>query len=69
MFLTKAFGIRLQYHVIEQTRLLPAYSMYCKVDIRDVKQPNGHVTFLINERIQRVRNKISFNIINIFFYS
>ena len=54
----KLIVIRLQYHVIEQTRLLPAYSMYSKVDPRDVKQPNGYVTFSINERVQRVRAKL-----------
>ena len=40
--------------MIEQARLLPAYSMYSKVNVKEVKQPSGFVTFTISERTQRV---------------
>lgn len=36
--------------------------MYSKVDIRDVKQPSGYVTFSINERVQRVKHKSCYNV-------
>jgi hypothetical protein len=43
-----------QFHVIEQTRILPAFSMYCRIDAKDLPEPSGFVTFNINERTQRV---------------
>jgi hypothetical protein len=43
-----------QFHVIEQTRVLPAFSMFAKVELNEVEEPRGFVTFTINERTQRV---------------
>lgn len=44
-----------QYHVIEQTRVLPTFSMYVKCDPSELKEsPQGFVSFTINERIQRI---------------
>lgn len=43
-----------QYHVIEQTRVLPTFSMFAKVSTNEIEEPKGFVTFTINERIQRV---------------
>lgn len=43
-----------QFHVIEQTRILPAFAMYCRIDTKDLPEPSGFVTFTINERTQRV---------------
>ena len=43
-----------QFHVIEQTRVLPTFSMYVKVDSKELEAPRGFVSFAINERIQRI---------------
>jgi hypothetical protein len=48
------FNKRTQYHVIEQSRVLPTFSMYSRVDENQVEKPKSYVTFLVNERVQRV---------------
>lgn len=40
--------------MIEQTRVLPTFSMFARVDMNEIEEPKGFVTFSINERIQRV---------------
>ncbi len=45
---------RTQFHVIEQTRVLPTFSMFSKVELNEIEEPKGFVLFTINERIQRV---------------
>ena len=49
-----------QFHVIEQTRVLPAFSMFAKVELNEVEEPKGFVTFTINERTQRVSFFLNF---------
>jgi hypothetical protein len=43
-----------QYHVIEQTRVLPTFSMYFRVEPKQCEPPKSYATFNINERVQRV---------------
>ena len=45
-----------QFHVIEQTRALPSFSMFVKIEPTEINvpTPQGFVSFTINERIQRV---------------
>ncbi|KAG9467357.1 Bardet-Biedl syndrome 2 protein isoform X2 [Eleutherodactylus coqui] len=53
----KAFvGYRssVQFHVFELTRQLPRFSMYVLGNPATTPEPSSHVTFTINERVQRV---------------
>ncbi|XP_069822061.1 BBSome complex member BBS2 isoform X2 [Dendropsophus ebraccatus] len=43
-----------QFHVFELTRQLPRFSMYVLSDPSNTPEPSSHVTFTINERVQRV---------------
>ncbi|XP_075694830.1 BBSome complex member BBS2 isoform X1 [Rhinoderma darwinii] len=43
-----------QYHVFELTRQLPRFSMYVLSNPAAAPEPGSHVTFTINERVQRV---------------
>lgn len=43
-----------QFHVFELTRQLPRFSMYVLSNPATVPEPSSHVTFTINERVQRV---------------
>ena len=47
-------NLRTQFHVIEQTRTLPIFSMYFKIDPIMVEEPRGFVSFSTSERISRV---------------
>lgn len=47
-----------QYHVFDLTRPLATFSMYKMINISSIEEPRGYVTFLVNERIPRVRPKI-----------
>ncbi|XP_018410898.1 PREDICTED: Bardet-Biedl syndrome 2 protein [Nanorana parkeri] len=43
-----------QFHVFELTRQLPRFSMYVLSSPASLPEPSSHVTFSINERVQRV---------------
>ncbi|XP_073515184.1 BBSome complex member BBS2 [Phyllobates terribilis] len=43
-----------QFHVFELTRQLPRFSMYVLSNPTTTPEPSSHVTFTINERVQRV---------------
>ncbi|KAM4017896.1 BBSome complex member BBS2 [Anomaloglossus baeobatrachus] len=43
-----------QFHVFELTRQLPRFSMYVLSNPTTTPEPSSHVTFMINERVQRV---------------
>ncbi|XP_073438129.1 BBSome complex member BBS2 isoform X4 [Dendrobates tinctorius] len=43
-----------QFHVFELTRQLPRFSMYVLSNPGTTPEPSSHVTFTINERVQRV---------------
>ncbi|XP_028665213.1 Bardet-Biedl syndrome 2 protein homolog [Erpetoichthys calabaricus] len=43
-----------QFHVFELTRQLPRFSMYALCTDKSLSVPKSKVTFLINERVQRV---------------
>ncbi|KAG8563268.1 hypothetical protein GDO81_015993 [Engystomops pustulosus] len=43
-----------QFHVFELTRQLPRFSMYVLSNPATAPEPVSHVTFTINERVQRV---------------
>jgi hypothetical protein len=53
-----------QYHVIEQTRVLPTFSMYFRVTPGQYEPPKSFATFNINERFQRVLTFLFF----LYFY-
>ncbi|XP_040266216.1 Bardet-Biedl syndrome 2 protein [Bufo bufo] len=44
----------IQFHVFELTRQLPRFSMYVLSNPATAPEPSSHVTFTINERVQRV---------------
>ncbi|CAF0727330.1 unnamed protein product [Brachionus calyciflorus] len=52
-----------QFHVIEQSRVLPTFCMYRRVDISKVEEPKGFVTFMTSERIQRIVIWMNYNFI------
>ena len=40
--------------MIEQSRVLPTFSMFIKADLNGIETPKGFVTFTVKERIQRI---------------
>jgi len=53
--LMRCYGDSMQYHVFEMSRPLPRFSMYSLLDDNHgIPEPQGHVTFHVKERINRV---------------